>query len=296
MRGLSILAILLLWFASASSQSPARHLIAGQEIREEFYGGLGRVYDFDFNTAYTGAERICSRWPASPWGYILRASISWWKLITGENNVAERKQFHQALQQAGDRVGMAATDENLYCRIVIHSLQARYELLQKNYPAALAILKRSEEFIRMADGKQLEYEPFLLTQGLFQYFLAAAKEKFGLLAFLIRQDAEKDRGLDCLLQLTRSDDLVLRTEGNYFLMKIFLEMEDNPRKAQAFSRYLVSQHPHNLIFRYYDCLINRQLQQLAGLPLSGCGGITGDQGKLSVRQRMYLNALLEQNN
>jgi len=296
LRKLSILSVFLIWCGSVTSQSPVKHLIGVTEIRQEFYEGLGRMYDFDFSGAAARADYLGSHWPASPWSYILQANVCWWKMITGEDNATERKRFQQALKTAGEKLTAANTDENLFCRIVIQSLQARYELLQRNYPAALLILKRSDNLPALAEGKQDEYEPFLLTQGLFQYFLAAAKEKSGLLSFLIRQDADKQKGLECLLQLSRSEDLVLRTEGNYFLMKIFLEMEDNPRKAQTFSHYLVNQHPDNLIFRYYDCLISRQLQQLAGEPPSGCGGIPADQVKLSVRQRMYLNALLEQNN
>ena len=272
-------------------------IITDGRIRSDFSRGMLYLYNFEFNNALQVSEQLKTTSQASPWGFVLEANVLWWKLITGENNPVTKKQFFEALKLSDNHNNTGNIDEKLYCQIITNSLRSRYELLNKNYFSTLVILNKSKKNIKQMQGKENEYEPFLLTQGLFQYFIAVAKEKTGLLSYLLEYKTDKQMGLDCLNRLTHSENKVLRTESNYFLMKIYLEIEKDPLKAKPYADYLVTWYPGNFIFCYYNQMVNTRVygKTFVKYDIPACSGKVPDPAQLTENQIFYLNSLSAQN-
>ncbi len=283
-------------FPGKGNVSNKNDLIADARVRELFYEGTLHLYHFEFQDASKDAQLLIRSHPSSPWGHVLMANHNWWKIISGENNHKMQKAFQTELDQAEKRIRKPYTDENLYCLIVIQSLRSRFELMNKNYVAAMLVLKKSRDLILYAEGKEETYEPFLLTRGLFQYFISAARERMGILSMLIPMETSKAKGIECLERLSKSADPVLSAEGNYFLMKIFLEMEQEPQRARPYSSHLVRTYPGNLIFCYYNQKINDLTAKEANAPVmeKGCSLREDARLQLSEDQIKYMGVLLNQ--
>ncbi|MCX6272260.1 MAG: hypothetical protein NTU44_13800 [Bacteroidetes bacterium] len=272
-------------------------LIENENIRLYFYEGILHLYQFEFSDAQQDADYLKTRHSASPWGHVLQANIHWWKIITGENEGAAKTGFRKELDLAEKKTTDKSSVEGLYCLIIVNSLRSRYELLNKNYLSTFVLLNRSKDLIRRANGKEEEYEPYYLTQGLFQYFMAAARDKMGLVASLFSFHADRKKGLEYLERLTHSGNRVLKTEGNYFLMKIYLEMENDPAHAKTYADYLTTFFPGNLVFCYYNQKINRLLYKTQNMMMTGnsCNTAGFNNNQLTEKQIKYLGVLLGKN-
>ncbi|MHC1706268.1 MAG: hypothetical protein AB9842_01970 [Bacteroidales bacterium] len=275
----------------------SKEIIRNDKVRTAFYQGMLTLYSFRFSDTYKICCKLKQDYPDSPWGFVLESNYCWWKIISGENNPEVRKLFFDALNQSEIRTSKKNIDESLYCRIIINSLRSRFELLNKNYLKTLLILNKSKRLVQQMDGKENEYEPFFLTQGLFQYFIAIAKEKTGFISYLLHYKADKEKGLAFLNALTHTENRILRTESNYFLMKIFLEIEHDPVKAKPHADYLLTWYPENSIFCFYNQKVNTAIygKSIAETMNSGCSGKPYDPSQLSESQINYLNFLSAQN-
>ncbi len=65
-------------------------------------------------------------------------------------------------------------------------------------------------------------------------------------------DGSKTKGLAHLKLLSYSDDKILNTESNYFLMKIYYEIESDKQSALAYSNHLKKNFKSNYVFHFYN--------------------------------------------
>lgn len=279
-------------------QNGKKNIILDLTVRELFYKGMISVYHFEFNDADRTAQKLIREYPTSAWGHLLIANIMWWRIITGENTREAKVRFFSELKLAGEGLGYLREDEKLYCQIVTNSLKSRYELLNKNYFSTLLLLAKSKNLMNRSEGKENIYESFVLTHGLFQYCVAAAKEKTGYLSYLLQFQTDKQQGLKELMRLSNSEDKVLRTESNYFLMKIYLEVENNPVLAKPYADFLLTWYPENTLFCYYDKRINLKIygKSESNKGNSPCANSKIMNPQLTQNQINYLNSLSPQNN
>ncbi len=256
------------------------------------------LYRFRFLDAEKISGELSGDFPDSPWGALLDANIQWWKIITGENTRWVRDRFYKDLKVSDSRLSGLDENEKLYCRLISSSLRSRLELMNGRYLSALVILNSSKKYFKQMEGKEFENEAFYLTQGLFQYFVSVARARTGYFSYFLPYKADKKKGLEYLRRLTSSPDQVLRTESNYFLMKIYLETEKDALKAKPYADYLLAWYPENQVFCFYNQKVNalvygKSFRQQEHPCLKPSGG---NNTQLSENQRIYLNFLQAQNN
>jgi hypothetical protein len=227
--------------------------LGNPEVNRLFYSGFKHLYDFKFKSCEENASQLKRRFPESPWGHVLQAEYHWWMIISGDSRPEHGTKIGEELEIALNKAAKLPEREGIFCKIIVYSLSSRYALFKGRYISVLEQLNEAAGLIRSGKKDVETYEPFKLTQGLFDYFMAEAGNRFGIFnpLSLFGINADKNRGLQYLKQCTLSQDEILRTESRYFLMKIYAELEHEPAVSCRYGVPLVQAYPDNLVFRWH---------------------------------------------
>jgi hypothetical protein len=127
--------------------------------------------------------------------------------------------------------------------------------------------------------------------------MAAADDKLGFLSpiGLFNFSPDKKKGIEYLKHLSQSEDIILKTEGNYFLMKIYDEMEHQAVEAEKYSSFLIEKYPENLVYCLYHLRIMKQLRSgLESGPVAvEWRTVLAKNQQISNLQRAYLSRIFE---
>jgi len=222
----------------------------------EEYICFNSIYGFALTDADSIAKRECSMAPEDVNWNIMVANAAWAQILAG-NHESEKwnAQFSDYLKKSRGLLKDAdmQADKDLFNYIIIHAFKTRHELLNDNYLSAASNLNTCIDQISNSFGREEGYEPFYLTSGLYHYFMHRAHQEYVLMRpyLMIYPKGDKDLGLKYLYELTTSDDVFLKTESNYFLMRIYFDLEKNFDRAALHAQYLLKSFPDNLIYRYY---------------------------------------------
>jgi hypothetical protein len=245
-------------------------MIVGSVKCQESFGSkpdlvFSNLYDFKILSADSIVSQEIGNQPDSALWNLLSANVAWVEILAGnlENEywndefTARIKKAKRNLKQNG-----LEDDDKLFYYIIVHAFMTRHELLGENYLSAAADLNTCIDQISESFGREEKYEPFFLTSGLYYYFMAEAHEKYFLMRpyLAMYPDGDKELGLEYLNNLTSNEDVFLRNESNYFLMRIFFDLEKDFGKALVYATRLVSENENNLIFGLYRIKILQALE------------------------------------
>ncbi|MEI6574691.1 MAG: hypothetical protein WCO63_00770 [Bacteroidota bacterium] len=289
MNKLRIFIFLLLQAAIslATNATQAATYVSNPAVNKLFYEGFQQLYHFKFNDCSAQASLLIKMYPGSPWGHILKAEHCWWMIISGDEQNHQGQVLTEELGKAMQLAETLPERESLFCIIIAYSLNSRYALYKGQYVKAVELLHTSSGLLKASKREVETYEPFRLTQGLYEYFMAEAGKKFGIFnpLSIFGIDVSREKGLALLEGLTTSDDEILRTESRYFLMKIYAEIEKEPAVAAKYGAMLVHEYPQNQIFRYlYLDSAPEKKSQLPGITLNS---------QLTEAQQRYLQGLMK---
>jgi len=226
-------------------------------LNKLFSTGFAAIYNFKFHLADSIAEELKEKFPMEEKTYLFIANSYWWKIRSGEDNANTRKQFMTALTSVEVLLDKKKRNElsyeDLFNYIHVYSYMARLELLDENYFNAFSYMNKCNMYLFTSFGKELSYEPFNLTTGLYNFYLVTGKQKYPpLIPFLmLLPSADKEMGIKYLKRCSESSDENLQTEGNYFLMIIYGESDINYPLSADYSEKLCKKYPLNLLYRYY---------------------------------------------
>ncbi len=254
LSGIFILCNLFL-LSTVSGQAVSPY-IADSDVKNHFYKGFVHLYHFEFQSCKDEADLLLKTHPASSWGYILAAEYHWWMIVSGDESNNHGKDLIASLEAAALRSAKLSQSEGLFCKIISYTLRSRYEIFKGNYVKSLELLNQSSGLLKESAHQPDGYEPFLLTKGLYNYFIAEAGNRFWIFnpVGILGLKVDKALGIEYLTTLSNSGDEILSTEAAYFLMKIYLEVENNASGASRYSARLSGKYPTNLIFQYYNSL------------------------------------------
>lgn len=236
------------------SQIVQQDIIENDSVSKYTYQGFNYLYNFQFKSTDSIITIMLNKFPTSPWTYVLKSNYYWWMIISGDISEECKNNFYLSLNQSETVLKNKSGNENLFCSILIYSYKARFELINKNYISALKQLKKYYATLSVSFGLEKDYNAFYLTSGLYNYFMNKAVSEYPLLKpFLFMfEKGNKSTGLEYLKLLSNLDDNILKTESNYFLMKIYYEMESDKLTALSYSNSLKNEYPNNFIFNYYS--------------------------------------------
>lgn len=218
---------------------------------------LHKLYQFRFLDADSIISELETKHASDYIPAMARASYHWWSMISQEQNAEIRADYISNLLHAEQLINASSPnhlrDEQLFFLIHVHAYQLRLELMQGDYFRAYRNLNKSIRHIGASLGREEEYPAFLLTSGLYNYMTEYIRINHPLFRFylLLHPRGSMPLGLKHLQMAADQDDEVLHTEARYFLMRIYLDLEDRPEKAMDYASWLTEMYPENLIYLYY---------------------------------------------
>jgi len=231
--------------------------VAGNKFHEDVYQGFSAIYDFQFLKADSIIKSLKKDYPEMAITYILAANYYWWLIISGEDNKSVRVNYLTNLELALQKINKAKpnllSDDDIYTLISIYAYKARLDAMNKNYIKAFKDINDCISVLKFSFGREIAYEPYNLTTGLYNYLIGQIKKKYPFLLVytVFLPYSNKIKGLAMLQKIKKSSDEILFAESNYFLMKIYLEEEDNTAEAENYCITLTNSYNSNLLYRYY---------------------------------------------
>jgi len=240
-------------------------IISQVKVRDAVYEGFNYIYNFEFIKADNVLQELKKNYSFSPWTYLYAANFYWWKIISGENTTTNVELFYSSLNTARNKIGNLNTNENQFLKIVIYSLMSRYDVMNGKYIQAVVELKKNLSIIKNTLNKESQFYGFYLTSGLYLYLTDVVYSNYYYLRpfMLFIPSGDKAKGLQFLTK--KHNDPILDTESEYFLMKIYDEVECRNEISMQYSSGLVKKYPMNFIFREQQL---KSLIKLRNNPLS----------------------------
>ncbi len=245
-------------FPARTYISPAKHrnVKGNSALFNQVNQGFEYIYNFEFVKADSLIGVMRKKYAMQPMTYLLSANYFWWMIISGEDNAVNRLRFRQDLDLANTILKSQPSDslsnEELFILINTYSFKSRLELKQKNYLKGMYYVNDCIRYLKTSFGKEDEYEPFLFTSGIYNYFCDFGMQNYPVLypSLLFLPEGDMKLGLKQLEKVSKSKEMLLSNEGTYFLLKIYLEMEKEPSKAVDYAEVLVNRHPNNIVYQY----------------------------------------------
>ena len=279
-------------------------LVFSNVIRSQSY--FGTEADLVFNSLYgfnlSQSDSIvranrASMQDTAVWN-LLSANVSWMEILAGNmESPVWNAQFEKNIKASKRNLKENGIDEDdrLFYYIIVHAFKTRHELLNDNYINAANDLNTCVDQISESFGREDEYEPFYLTSGLYYYFMAKAHQDYLLMRpyLMFYPDGDMKKGLDYLGRLTTSSDIFLRNESNYFLMRIYYDLEKDFERALRYANNLVVKNPQNLIYRLYLIKILRALEsdQLTDMEAIFASAVNSNVDLNSEQKKHFLEQL-----
>jgi hypothetical protein len=259
------------------------------------------VNDFRFHHADSLIQTLEKTFPDHYLPHLTRANYYWWKIIT-ENPASDHQQrYLNSLSNAENIVRqLVKTRQYNYADVFhfinLYALRARLDLLNGDFTRAMRHLKNSVDYIGLSLGREEFHENFYLTSGLYNYMTEYGSKRYPFLRLyaLMYPRGNMDLGLSQLEIAAKSQNLILQTEARYFLMKIFLELEQDHQKALEHAEWLTEKYPGNLIYLYhYQGLLSQSNQdERANVARKLYFERIESNTHLNPVQRQYLKGLL----
>lgn len=231
---------------------------AQNSFSDSVYLANKNIYDFNFRSADSAIRDFNRCHPKYYLSMLLSANYYWWLIITGDDTSETRQKYYQNLNAS---LGLLETkkqtvyaNDSLYALITTYAYKSRIHSMNNEYFAALGQLNSCIAQVKQSFGKEQEYEWFLLTSGMYNYYVEAVKKNYPfLIPYLIfLPSGNQLSGITFLERASSSSDPFLSTEADYFLMKIYLEEEKQFSLARKYSEKLLNKYPANLLYRYYQ--------------------------------------------
>jgi tetratricopeptide (TPR) repeat protein len=216
------------------------------------------LYDFRFHHADSLIQNMEETFPDHYLPHLTRANYYWWKIISEDSGSNQQQLYVSSLYIAENFVKEWASSKqyeyaDVFHFINLYALKARLDLINGEYTKALRHMKSCVDYIGLSLGREELHENFYLTSGLYNYMSEYGSRRYPFLRLyaLMYPKGNMKLGINQLEVAARSLDPVLQTEARYFLMKIFLDLEQDYQKALEHAGWLTGKYPGNLIYLYY---------------------------------------------
>ncbi|MFN4234714.1 MAG: hypothetical protein ACK4IK_07910 [Bacteroidia bacterium] len=230
-------------------------LLSQSHFNKEINYSFEKIYNYYLLTADTFITNELNKYNSAEW-QLMKINVAWWQIVSGYNDDSYwNKIFLNQIEQSIKQIGKSNldVDKNRYYYIILHAFKTRYDIFNNKYFSAVNHLNSCLHHIKKSFDKEEEFEPFYLTSGLYYYFMAKAWEDYPLMRPYLRiyPKGDKVKGLGFLYKMAKSNDIFLKSEANYFLMRIFYDLEKQFDKAAFHAEYLLKLYPENIMYRYY---------------------------------------------
>lgn len=290
-------------FGSLNTKEKAQQIESEEQQRlaDSVSLGFEAIYNFRFSQADSISKELQLSHPNHPWTRILTVNYYWWQIITGEDSQELRKEYVDQLNNALKSFdGNKATlnDLDRYTLITLYGFKARIEILNKRYIVVVSLLNNYISNLKGTFGKEEEFEWYNLTSGIYNYYIERSKKTHPFLKpYLgLYPNGNIEKGLQQLESARQSNNILLSTEAEYFLMKIHLGEETKLDAAEKNAAILVDRFPDNAFYRYmyYTVLLKQKKLSEAMIQYGQLSVRASSNTQLSPEQQSHFSKLAKQ--
>lgn len=182
----------------------------------------------------------------------IKANLAWWKLLSGDAIDQNLRNCHYNIDESIKLLLKSNRQDSdaLLNIIYSYSLKARLENYSGNTLTSLIYFYKSIGYIQKFTDRPIENEKLYLVLGLYFYFVDYIENEYPVMSaiFFSLPDGDKTRGLKYLEDCSSSENEMIRTEANYFLLKIYAYIEKDYSRAYQNAQFLTQQYSKNLVY------------------------------------------------
>jgi hypothetical protein len=182
----------------------------------------------------------------------IKANLAWWKLLSGDAIDQNLKSCNSNIDESINLLLKSERQDiiSLLNLIYSYSLKVRIENYKGNTIRSLFNFYKSIDYMEKCITWPVKDENIYFVLGLYYYFADYFENEYVMMSalFFPFPKGDKIKGLKYLEESSSSKDEMIRTEANYFLLKIYAYTEKNYQKAYRNAQILTQQHPDNLVY------------------------------------------------
>jgi len=183
----------------------------------------------------------------------LKANLDWWKLLSGDSIDRNLKNCNFNINESINALLKSGEQDtrSLINLIYSYSLKARLENYNGNTLKSLVYFYKSGAYVKKCIDSPVKDEKLYLELGLYLYFADYIENEYFITKplFLSLPRGDKSTGLRYLEDCSVSGNEMISTEANYFLLKIYMNVEKEYNIASLRAEILTREHPENLVYR-----------------------------------------------
>lgn len=268
--GLTFLFLLIFLFV-LTPPSPAQLQISHE--RKEVVEVFEAMYRYDLPEAELKLKKLNAINIDQNWIDLAHVNLLWWWLISGDNSRDYDNLMavvlNRVINRYKDRSIETMTNEEVFTLIHCYAYLTRVDIYQERYIKGIVNLRHTLDFLKVALAKVNQYDKFMMVTGLYNYFAAVTLINYPVFTpfFALAPKSDRDLGFQLLNKCSKMDNILIRNESLYYLMKINYQLEENFDRALNVADQLIVRYPNNLIYHFHRFMIlmeaNRKPQALA---------------------------------
>jgi hypothetical protein len=265
-----------------------------QPMVDSFYVAL---YSYHFNSAEKYLQQIVKTENDRGVVDLLEITYQWWLVISGENNPSGVEPLLTKIDRSINHIvnkntGSELTQGELLQLIAMYSFKSRVNNLARNRLSGYSAFSTSlDYFEQLAPCTDTDCDMYNFIAGMYYSLGGFMKKEHPSLFFLVFDSkyADKEKGHELLQRGIQSENLQVRTESTYFMMKLFMDVEENPAGAQRYAEMLIGKFPENLVFRFteIELLKAQEMTEKMDNEFAALQRISAENSELSERQKQH---------
>lgn len=209
---------------------------------EQIIQSYKALYNFNFNTSKEIIDSLKINHEEAIDVLILTINYRWWKIIS-EDTAYNKKKFLISLDSLKNNMQGFSEEKKKILLIYYYTYYCRYHLMYKNYLKVLIHYHKFDKLIKKFRPKETSHQKEIKLIKNFYLYL-----KYKHISF---DSKRREHYLNKIKNTADSENLIVKTESKYLLMKIYAEIEKLPEKAKDHQKYLLKKYPNNPIFNSF---------------------------------------------
>lgn len=261
----SVLALLLLLPAGVAHAGGANTSPAANALLDE---GITALYGLDYPRSRRAARGLIELEPDNPFGYLFEAGAIWWQASQEfglfKDTPTLQGQFEQDIE-AGIRKSEAYIDskdkqtkkDGLFVAGMTYGVRGQWNLMKRNYWAALGDGKKSMKLLKKLNKMDDEYEDAYLGLGVFDY-QAAHLSGVAKIGVLFGMKGDEKRGLERIQRAIDKAGFARRQAAQMLSSIYIIDLHDDARGLTVVQG-LRKDFPASAYFVFLEALLRHRL-------------------------------------
>ncbi len=219
------------------------------------------MYRYNFPEAELKLKALNATSINQDWIDLAHVNLLWWWLISGDESRDYDNLMTVVLNRVINRYKTRPTDklsnEEVFTLIHSYAYLTRVDIYQERYFKGIVNLNHTMDFLEISLKKADQYDKFMMVSGLYNYFAAVTQTRYPVFTpfFALAPKSDRDLGFRLLNKCSEMDNILIKNESLYYLMKINYQLEENFDRALAIADELIARYPYNMIYHFHRFMI-----------------------------------------